>query len=40
VRFPRSIEIGARDRPQRLRISVLNVELNPKLDDSRFAAPR
>lgn len=40
VRFPRSIEIGARDRPQRLRISVLNVELNPKLDDARFAAPR
>jgi len=40
VRFARSIEIGAKDRPQRLRIVVDNVEVNPPLDDSRFAAPR
>jgi hypothetical protein len=40
VRFARSIEIGVRDRPQRLRVAVENVELNPALDDSRFAAPR
>jgi hypothetical protein len=40
VRFARSIEIGVRDRPQRLRIILENVELNPALDDSRFAAPR
>jgi hypothetical protein len=40
VRFARTIEIGVRDRPQHLRIVVENVELNPALDDSRFAAPR
>jgi hypothetical protein len=40
VRFARSIEIGAKDRPQRLRILVEAVELNPPLDDSRFALPR
>jgi len=40
VRFARTIEIGVRDRPQRLRIVVENLELNPPLDASRFAAPR
>jgi hypothetical protein len=40
VRFSRAIDIGVRDRPQRLRIVVENVELNPPIDDSRFAAPR
>ena len=40
VRFARTLEIGVRDRPQRLRIVVESVELNPALDDSRFAAPR
>lgn len=40
VRFASTIEIGVRDRPQRLRIVVENVELNPVLDDSRFAPPR
>jgi hypothetical protein len=40
VSFARSIEIGARGRPQRLRITVESVELNPKLDDARFALPR
>jgi hypothetical protein len=40
VRFAHSIEIGARGRPQRLRIVVESVEANPPLDDSRFAYPR
>jgi outer membrane lipoprotein-sorting protein len=40
VRFARSIEIGARGRPQRLRIVVESVETNPPLDDSRFSLPR
>ena len=38
VHFAHSIEIGMRGRPQRLRIVVENVEINPALDDSRFAA--
>ena len=40
VRFARSIEIGVRDRPQRLRIVVESVEVNPALDESRFSVPR
>jgi hypothetical protein len=40
VAFPHSIEIGARDRPKRLRIVVDSVEINPGLDDSRFQKPR
>jgi hypothetical protein len=40
VSFPRSIEIGARGRPQRMRIVVESVELNPKLDEARFILPR
>jgi outer membrane lipoprotein-sorting protein len=40
LRFPRSIEIGVRDRPEHLHILVDSVEVNPALDDSRFAAPR
>jgi outer membrane lipoprotein-sorting protein len=40
VTFARSIEIGAKGRPQRLRITVDNVELNPPLDASRFTLPR
>jgi hypothetical protein len=40
VTFARSIEIGVRDRPQRLRILVESVELNPALDESRFSMPR
>ena len=39
VRFARSIEIGVRGRPQRLRILVENVEVNPALDESRFVPP-
>jgi hypothetical protein len=40
VSFARSIEIGARGRPQRMRVVVESVELNPKLDDARFTLPR
>ena len=40
VRFARSIETGVRGRPRRMRIVVDSVEMNPTLDDSRFALPR
>ncbi len=40
VPFARSIETGIRGRPQRLRIVVEDVQLNPALDDSRFSVPR
>ena len=40
VRFARSIEIGARGRPQRMRIVVDSVETNQPIDDSRFSLPR
>jgi hypothetical protein len=36
LRFPHSIETGARGRPRKLRIVVESVELNPALDDARF----
>jgi outer membrane lipoprotein-sorting protein len=39
VQFARSIEIGAEGRPQRLRIVVDSVEVNPRIDDSRFKMP-
>jgi hypothetical protein len=35
----RSIVMGARGRPQRLRIAVDSVEVNPRIEDSRFSAP-
>jgi hypothetical protein len=40
VAFARSIEIGVRGRPRRLRVVVETVEVNPALDDSRFRMPR
>jgi hypothetical protein len=40
VRFARSIEMGVRGRPRRMRIVVESVETNPALDDSRFSLPR
>jgi hypothetical protein len=40
VAFARSIEVGVRGRPERLRIVVEAVELNPALDDSRFRLSR
>ena len=39
-RFARSIEIGVRGRPRRMRIDVESVEVNPTLDDSRFRVPK
>lgn len=40
VAFARSIEMGVKGRPQRLRIVVESVEVNPALDASRFRLPR
>jgi hypothetical protein len=40
VAFARSIEAGVRGRPERLRIVVETVELNPALEDSRFRLTR
>jgi len=40
LRFARLLEIGAKGRPQRLKIVVENVEINPTLDESRFKMPR
>jgi hypothetical protein len=40
VKFARSIEMGIRGRPQRLRIAVDTVEMNPVLDETRFHLPR
>jgi outer membrane lipoprotein-sorting protein len=39
ILFPRQIEIAAAGRPQRLRIVVDKVEVNPPLSDARFAVP-
>ena len=40
VTFARSIETSVRERPQRLRIVVESVEVNPALDEARFRMPR
>jgi hypothetical protein len=40
VLFPHSVEVGAKGRPDRLRIVVDKVEVNPVLDDVRFRMPR
>lgn len=40
IPFARTLDIGAKGRPQRLKIVVENVEINPPLDDSRFKMPR
>jgi outer membrane lipoprotein-sorting protein len=37
--FPHAIEMGARNRPERVRIVVETIEVNPSIDDSRFRAP-
>ena len=39
VLFPHSVEIGVKNRPERLRILVSKVEVNPTLDDARFKMP-
>jgi hypothetical protein len=40
VQLARTIEIGVRGRPQRLRITVESVETNPAIEGSRFQEPR
>jgi hypothetical protein len=37
--IPHAIEVGARGRPQRLRIVVETVDNNPRIDDERFKTP-
>jgi hypothetical protein len=39
VLFPHAIETGAVGRPQRLKVVVEEIEVNPTLDDSRFQIP-
>ena len=39
ILFPRLVEVRAAGRPQVLRVVVDKVEVNPPLDDSRFAPP-
>jgi hypothetical protein len=39
LRFPRLIEIEAAGRPQRLRVMVDTVEVNPPLSDALFEMP-
>jgi outer membrane lipoprotein-sorting protein len=37
--FPHAIEAGAKGSPQRQKISVDKIEINPSIDDSRFKMP-
>jgi hypothetical protein len=37
--FPYRIEVGPRGRPERQRLVIQKVEVNPPLDASRFAMP-
>ena len=37
--FPHTIEMGAANRPDRVRVVVETIEVNPSIDDSRFRAP-
>lgn len=39
VLFPHAIETGVVGRPQRLRVVVEEIEVNPALDDARFQMP-
>ena len=39
VLFPRLITVAAAGRPNRLRVVVDSIELNPPLDDARFELP-
>jgi outer membrane lipoprotein-sorting protein len=39
ILFPRLIEVAAVGRPQRLRVVVDSIEVNPVLDDARFEMP-
>ena len=37
--FPHRIEVGPRGKPERQRLVIQKVEINPPLDASRFAMP-
>jgi outer membrane lipoprotein-sorting protein len=37
--IPHAIDVGARGRPGQVRIIVETVDINPRIDDSRFKAP-
>jgi len=37
--FPHRIEVGPRGKPERQRLVIQNVEINPPIDASRFAMP-
>ncbi len=39
LRFPYSIQSGAKGRPERQTVTVEKIELNPPLDDARFRMP-
>lgn len=39
VLFPHRIEVGPRGKPERQRLLIQTVEVNPPLDDDRFAMP-
>ncbi len=37
--FPHRIEVGPKGSPDRQRLVIRRIEINPPLDDSRFAMP-
>jgi hypothetical protein len=37
--FPHAIETGAAGRPQRLKVAIEEIEVNPTLEDARFERP-
>ena len=37
--FPHRIDVGPRGRPERQRLVIQRIEVNPSLDDARFAMP-
>ena len=37
--FPRFVEVAAAGRPNKMRIDVESIEVNPSLSDARFAMP-
>jgi outer membrane lipoprotein-sorting protein len=39
VLFPRRIEVGSAERPEKLKVDVEQIEVNPTLDDARFELP-
>jgi outer membrane lipoprotein-sorting protein len=38
--FPRSVEVTTEGRPQKLRVSIDSIEVNPALSDDRFRRPK